>query len=140
MDPILKAGLLIGVSCAIWMFIFGFAGWYKDPALANLFFFVVLIEIAGLLWGLRQTAKQGKPYRDQIVAGTLMSIIAGVIIVCSSLVFTMVAFPEALASFQAADPSATPMSQAMGGFLGTLITGILASSVIALWVRRRPSA
>lgn len=139
MDPILKAGLLIGVSCAIWMFIFGFAGWYRDPALANLFFVVVLIEIVGLVWGLRQTAKQGKPYRDQIVAGTLMSIIAGVIIVCSSLVFTMVAFPEALVSFQAADPSVTPMSQAMGGFLGTLITGILASSVIALWVRR-PSA
>ena len=137
MDPILKTGLLIGVACSIWMFIFGFAGWYKDPALANLFFFVVLIELAGLVWGLRQTAAQGKAYRDQIVAGTLMAIIAGVIIVCSSLVFTMVAFPDSLDSFRATDPSVTPMSQAMGGFLGTLVTGILASAVIAIWVRRK---
>ena len=64
MDPILKTGVAIGVGCAIWMFVFGFTGWYKDPALANLFFFVIVIEIVGLIWGLRQTARQGKHYRD----------------------------------------------------------------------------
>jgi len=137
MDPILKAGGLIGVSCAVWMFVCGFTGWYKDPSLASLFFLVILIEVAGLVWGLRQNALPGKRYRDQIVAGTLMAIIAGVIIVCASLVFTMVVFPDAMDAARASDPSATPMSQAMAGFLGTLITGILASAVIAIWVRAR---
>jgi hypothetical protein len=140
MDRVLKVGLLIGVACALWMFVSGFAGWYKDPALANLFFFVVLIEIAGLIWGLRQTANLGNTYRDQIVAGALMSIIAGVIIMGASLLFTMVVFPDAMDALRAADASATPMSQAMAGFLGTLVTGILGSAVIGLWVHRRPSA
>ena len=137
MDPILKTGGLIGLTCAVWMFIYGFTGWYKDPALTSRFFLVIVIEIAGLAWGLRQNALPGKRYRDQIVAGTLMAIIAGVIIVCASLVFTMVVFPDAMDAARASDPSATPMSQAMAGFLSTLITGILASAVIAIWVRGR---
>ena len=31
MNPILNTGLAIGVACAAWMFVVGFAGWYKDP-------------------------------------------------------------------------------------------------------------
>jgi hypothetical protein len=137
MNPILKTGVLIGVSCAIWMFIFGFAGWYKDPQLANLFFFVIAIEATCLMWGLRQTAREGKAYRDQIVAGTMMAIVGGVIIVCASLVFTMVVFPDAMDALRASDASATPMSQAMGGFLGTLVTGILTSAIVGIRVRGR---
>jgi predicted lipid-binding transport protein (Tim44 family) len=33
--------------------------------------------------------------------------------------------------------TATPMAQAMSGFLGTLITGILVSAIIAIWVRAK---
>jgi hypothetical protein len=32
MNPILSAGLLIGVLCGVWMFVMGFTGWYRDPA------------------------------------------------------------------------------------------------------------
>ena len=135
MNPILKTGLVIGILCAIWMFVFGFAGWYKDPSMRPMFFLVVLIEVAGLVWGLRQTAGEGRPYGGQIVAGAMMAIIAGVIVVAASLVFTMAVFPDALDVVRATDPTATPMSQAMGGFLGTLVTGILASAAIAVWVR-----
>jgi hypothetical protein len=34
----------------------------------------------------------------------------------------------------------TPMAQAMTGFIGTLITGIVASAVIAIWVRAKGPA
>jgi hypothetical protein len=161
MNPILAAGVLIGVLCGLWTFVMGFTGWYKDPALLYVFFAVILFEIAGLIWGLRQTAKQGRTYSGQVVAGTLMSVIAGVIIICSSLLFTMVVFPdyfEELAAAQrqmlqaqgkseaeiaetlrAAQAGATPMAQAMSGFIGTLVTGILASAVIALFVRGESS-
>jgi hypothetical protein len=157
MNPILSAGVLIGVLCGIWTFVMGFAGWYKDPVLNYLFFFVILIEIGGLVWGLRRTAAQGRTYGGQVVAGTMMATIAGVIIIASSLLFTMVAFPDyfqELESMQrrilaeqgksaaeideavrAATAMATPMAQAMSGFIGTLITGIVASAVIAIKVR-----
>ncbi|MGB2714804.1 MAG: DUF4199 domain-containing protein [Vicinamibacterales bacterium] len=164
MHPILSAGILIGVLCAIWTFVMGFTGWYKDPAMANAFFLVIPIEIAGLVWGLKRTSAEERTYRAQLVAGTLMSVVAGVIIVCSSLLFTTVAFPEYFRELEAAQrkimqsqgksaaeieqvvrdnaSSTTPMGQAMAGFVGTLVTGIVASAVIAIWVRdtRRKNA
>ena len=157
MNPIFNAGLLIGVLCGGWIFVMGLTGWYKDPRMANAFFLVVGIEIGGLVWGLRQTAAQGRSYGAQIVAGTFMAVIAGVIIVVSSLLFSMVAFPDYFDELEAVQrqvlaaqgrtaaqvetevmafrTSATPMAYAMSGFLGTLVTGIIASAVIALVVR-----
>ena len=159
MNPILSAGILIGVLCAVWTFVMGFTGWYKDPVMLRAFYLVILIEIAGLIWGLRKTAAQGRTYGGQVVAGTLMSVVAGVIIIGSSLLFTMVAFPDYFREIEAANRQmlqaegksaaeidetirvnagmATPMGQAMGGFIGTLVTGILASALIAIVVRRK---
>jgi hypothetical protein len=161
MNPILSAGLLIGVLCGVWTFVMGFTGWYKDPVLANVLFIpvVVLLEAAALLWGLRKTAAGGRTYGGQIIAGTLMATIGGLVIICSSLLFTMVAFPdyfrelEAMqremlakqgmaqaeidAAVQAAAVAATPMANAMLGFIMTLITGILATAIIAIFVRAK---
>ena len=134
MNPILNTGLLIGALCAAWMFVCGFTGWYKDPTLTLLFFLVIPIEIGGLIWGLRQTAREGRNYNQQIVAGTMMAVIAGIVIVAASLAFTTM-FPDAMDAPRAADPSATPMSQALAGFIATLVTGILASAAIAIGVR-----
>jgi hypothetical protein len=160
MHPILSAGLLIGVLCGVWTFVMGFTGWYKDPVMLWAFFLVIVI--VGLIWGLRQTAAEGRTYGGQIVAGTLMAVIAGVVIIGSSLLFTMVAFPDYFAELEAAQrqmlqaqgqtpeqieaaieagkTSATPMANAMSGFLGTLVTGILASAVIALFLRGKAAS
>lgn len=164
MNPVLSAGVLIGLVCAAWTFVMGFTGWYKDPTLANVLFISVamIVEIAGLIWGLRKTAAQGRSYGGQILAGTMMAIVAGVIIIAASLLFTTVVFPnyfsdieqayrtalqqqgktdaEIAAAVQASAASATPMAQAMSGFIGTLVTGIVASAIIALFVRRHDRA
>jgi hypothetical protein len=163
MNPILSAGLLIGVLCAAWTFVMGFTGWYKDPALANILFIGVAmtIEVAGLIWGLRRTAADRRSYGGQILAGTMMAIVAGVIIIAASLLFTTVVFPnyfrdveqayrsalqrqgksdgEIAAALQSTAAGATTMAQAMRGFLGTLVTGILASAIIAIFSRRTPT-
>ena len=160
MNPILSAGVLIGVLCGVWTFVVGFTGWYKDPVMLYAFFVVIPIEVGGLIWGLRRTAAQGRNYRAQILAGTMMAIVAGVIIVGCSLLFTTVVFPayftdleqmyrvmlqqqgkseaDITAALQANAASATPMAQAMSGFIGTLVTGIVASAVIAIFVRAKP--
>jgi hypothetical protein len=159
MNPILSTGILIGVLCSVWTLVMGYTGWYKDPTLSNVFFLVIVIEIAGLAWGLRRTAREGRAYTGQILAGTMMSIVAGVIIIASSLLFTTVLFPnypreieqmfrtslqqqgrsdaDIAAAVQANSASWTPMAQAMSGFIGTLVTGIVASAVIGWFVRKR---
>jgi uncharacterized protein DUF4199 len=160
MNPILVAGVLIGLLCSAWTFVMGFTGWYKIPTLGGVLFISVAmaIEIAGLIWGLRQTAPS-RAYGGQILAGTMMAIVAGVIIIVSSLVFTTIVFPtyfadieqayrtalqqqgksdaEIAAAIQASAAAATPMAQAMSGFIGTLVTGIVASAIIGFVVRRR---
>jgi hypothetical protein len=161
MNPIPAAGVLIGVLCGLWMFMMGFTGWYKDPTRVNLFFLVIVIEIAGLIWGLRSTAVQGRTYSGQVVAGTLMAVIAGVIIIGSSLVFTTVAFPDYFSEvnavsreimvkegksgaeiqevLSAAAPMQTPLRNALTGFFGTFVTGVIASAIIGVWIRARPA-
>lgn len=159
MNPILAAGLLIGVLCGLWTFVMGFTGWYKDPVMLNAFFLVIVIEVAGLIWGLRRTAAQGRTYSGQVVAGTLMAAVAGLVIIGSSLLFTTVVFPdyfnelnaaqrevmqkqgksddEIAVAIAAAAPMQTPVVNALAGFGGTLFTGIIASAIIGFWIRAR---
>ena len=157
MNPIVAAGLLIGLLCGAWMFTMGFTGWYKDPSKLNLFFLVIIVEIGGLIWGLRKTAAAGRTYSGQVVAGTLISIVAGLVIICSSLLFTTVAFPnyfeeadaisremmlkegktdaEIQKTLDEAAPMQAPLPNALIGFVGTFITGVLATAVISVWLR-----
>ena len=162
MSPIISAGVLIGVLCGVWMFVMGVTGWYKDPVMTAAFFAVILIEIGGLYWGLKRTAAQGRGYGGQVLAGTAMALVAGVIIIGASLLFTTVAFPDYFQELEAAhrqtlaaqgmDDAAidaavlanasgnTPIGNALMGFFGTLVTGVVASALIAIFVRARPSA
>jgi hypothetical protein len=158
-NPVLQAGILIGAGCALWTLVMGLTGWYKDPQLLNVFFLVVVIEIAGLIWGLRRTAAEGRTYSGQVVAGTMMAAIAGVIIFCASLLFTTVLYPEYFdeinamsreimtkagrseaeiaTALQEVAPLQTPLANAFTGFVGTFVTGVVASAIIGVWIRER---
>ena len=159
MNPVLAAGLLIGVLCAVWTFIMGATGWYKDPAMMRWFFLVIAIEVGGLIWGLRRTAAEGRNYGGQVIAGTMMATIAGVVIICSSLLFTTVVYTDYFAELEAMNvkllrdqgvseseidrqiiadrASNTPMGQALLGFTYTLIAGIIASALLGIAIRGR---
>ena len=161
MNPIVAAGLLIGGLCGAFTFIMGFTGWYKDPVMVNVFIpIVVVMEVSALIWGLRKTAALGRTYSGQVVAGTMMAVIGGAIIFLGSYLFTTVAFPsyfedvnamarqvlqgqgktsaeiQAFLDDQAA--SQTPLMNAFVGFIMTLVTGVMASAVIAAFIRQRP--
>jgi hypothetical protein len=137
----------------------GLTGWYKDPVMMRVFFVVILFEVVGLVWGLRRTAAEGRGYGSQVVAGTMMAIVAGVVIICSSLLFTTVVYTDYFSEIEAAQRTLlqqqgvtpaeieravreaaaenTPMGYALQGFTGALITGIVASAIIAIWVRSK---
>lgn len=159
MSKVVKFGVALGLLVALWTFFMGFTGWYKDPVLLNLFFAVIPIQILVLIYGLRQTAKQGRSYLAQVVAGSSMSVIAGILIFCNSLLFTTVVFPNYFGDIRAvstemmrsqglseADITArmaleaqfqTPFWQALFGFIGTVATGLVSSLVIAAFFRKR---
>ena len=158
MKPTARAGVVLGALVVAWMFLMGFTGWYKDPALSSLFFVVILIEIGVLVWGMRQTAAE-KNYFGQVLAGLTIAAIGSVLIFAGSIVFTSVAFPayfdemralqieqlkakgipedQVLAAVDMARPMQTPVVNALFGVVGTMVTGLVASLVIAAFVRKK---
>ncbi|MBS4028747.1 MAG: DUF4199 domain-containing protein [Ignavibacteriales bacterium] len=136
----------------------GITGWYKDPVMLNLFFLVIPMEIGVLVWGLKQSANE-KTYGGQVIAGTLASVIAGIILFFNSLLFTNVLFPnyfsdletvqtsmmksegktdaEISKAIEEAKPMNTSMMSAVMGFVGTVGTGLVASAVIGAFMRKK---
>ena len=159
MSTLIKHGVLLGAGVVAWTFVMGYTGWYKDPKLHKLFFLVIPFQIALLVWALRQTAAQGRRYGNQVLAGVIISLIGGVLICAGSMLFTAVVFPNYFAEITAiqqqmladqgksaeeirttmelAAKSNTPIASAVSGFIGTVVTGLVASLVIGAFVRAK---
>jgi hypothetical protein len=153
-----RTGLLIGVSVVAWTFVMGFTGWFLDPALLNLFFLVIPIQIALLVFGLRSSAAENG-YGKQVLSGTVASLLASALIFGGSILFTTVAFPnyfdelravhssmlekagkspeEIRTEVEAMAATQTPLLQALFGAIGTIVTGFVSSLVIAAFARKR---
>ncbi len=129
-------------------------GLYVVPPL-----FVVVatvIEVGVLIWGLRQTAREGKRYLGQVGAGTLMALIGGIIIIVTSLLYNSVFFPEVLSEIahaaaeemRAAGTSEAEIEHQMArqtslimnaitGFAGCMVIGNGGSFIIAAFIRTK---
>ncbi|MCL4810039.1 MAG: DUF4199 family protein, partial [Thermoanaerobaculia bacterium] len=139
-------------------FVMGFTGWYLDPSLLNLFFLVIPIQVSLLVVGLRSSAAENG-YGRQVFSGTLASLLASVLIFGGSIFFTTVVFPsyfdelravhatmleqagksaeEVRAQVEAMAETQTPFLQALFGAIGTVVTGLVSSLVIAAFARKR---
>ena|SRR6185503_3260303 len=159
MNTIVKAGLATGILCEAWAFLFGFAGWYRSSATMSLFYCVILIQIAVLVWGLMGTAREGRSYGGQIAAGTLISLIGGVIIFFGAMLFTTVVFKDYFQVTTALQEQAlrakglpeadmrqimamaakgqNPVAQGMAGFIGTVVTGVVLSLILGIFIRAK---
>jgi len=159
MSTTVRGGVVLGVLVTLWTFVMGFTGWYKDPVLLNLFFLVILVQVGVLVWTLRRTAEAGATYGRQIANGLVVSLIGGAIIIAGSLLFTTVAFPDYFTDIQAAQAEIlkargmseadiqtavaasaamqTPVMNALSGFIGTIVTGLVVSAIAGYFIRRK---
>jgi hypothetical protein len=142
------------------MFVVGAAGWYKNADLQWVFpIGAILCQIGVLIWGLRQTAAAGRRYGRQILAGFLICVVAGVIIVAVSMVWSGLVFTDVfevtaeLVADQMADQglsdeqiderlamtafTRTPVFQSIIGLIWNLITGLIISLIAAAFVRHK---
>jgi len=161
MRTLVKYGLLLAAGVITWMFVMGYTGWYKNPNLINLFFLVVPYQILLIVMALRATARQGATYGAQILVGLTISSIAGIFIFAASLLFTTVMFPNYFREvlevqehamreagldstridtvMAGAEVAYTPMRQAIQGFIGTVVTGLVTAAIAGTWIRHRQS-
>jgi hypothetical protein len=154
MISVFKAGLTIAILCAIWQVVMVMSGWMTDPKHFSFFYLVILIEFVVLIWGLKLTAATNG-YGMQVLAGTGMSLLAGILLFLFSFLMTTTLFPNLLrevtamqvgtlkqagrseAEIAAFASLQTPLIHAVQGLLGTVVTGLLASLVIGIFLRRK---
>ncbi len=156
----LKAGVVFGAIVVVWQLITGFAGLYKNPAMAWVFpLGATLITVGVLIWALRQTAAEGKRYGAQLGTAMVIALIGGVIILFGSFLYTTVLFTDyreialtnAVEQWEAsgmtaeqidqvmpfAEMMASPVAAAIGGFVMTQITAFIAALIIAAIFRSK---
>ncbi|HSQ60653.1 MAG TPA: DUF4199 domain-containing protein [Acidobacteriota bacterium] len=159
MSVVLKYGIALGVLVEIWTAIVIGMGWHKDPALLLLFFVVIPIQITVLVMALKGTAAAGASYGKQVVTGFGISVVAGVLIALGSIVLTTVVFPEYFnelrtageamlqkaglppeqveAQLKANEGMYNPWQNALSGFLGATVTGLVVSAIAGAFLRKR---
>jgi hypothetical protein len=159
MKPILNAGIVLGVSAGIWMFINGFAGLYRNPGTVWVFPVVAtVIEIVVVVWGLKKTAELGRRYGGQVLAGMLIAVVGAVLIFGFSMIWSNVFTDSAeiTAAMQAdawADSgmseeeiedllvktefTRTPVAQALSGSIASIVTGLVISLIAAIFIRQK---
>ena len=151
MKSAVQAGVILGIMVVVWTLLHGFTGWYKDPGMSWTFWMVIPFQIILLVWMLKNTKKQGFGYGQQVLAGVVMSLVAGVIIFAGTYLVTTAVFPTYYADIQAmleriraatgkpvgAGPPMTAMSSSVKAFLGTFCTGLIVSVIAAVLIRDR---
>jgi hypothetical protein len=149
MKSAVQAGAILGVMVVVWTLLHGMTGWYKDPGMSWTFWMVVPFQVILLVWMLKNTKKQGFGYGQQVMAGVVMSLVAGAIIFAGTWLVTTMVFPTYYADVQAmmdkvraanGKPPGTgaPMSamgSSMAAFLGTVCTGLVVSVIAAVLIR-----
>lgn len=161
MQPTIQAGIVLGLAAEIWTLLFLSLGLHTNPVTLLLFYLVIVIQGGVLFWGLRMTARQGKTYGAQVVAGLIMSGIGAVIIFVGSFVLTSYVFPDYFVELEegirttlsaqgipdadiqtqldAMASSNTPIQNAINGVIGTIGTGLVLSLIIAIFVKAKPA-
>jgi hypothetical protein len=159
MKSAIQAGVVLGLLVLVWTLIHGFTGWYKDPGMSWTFWMVIPFQVILLVWMLKNTKKQGFGYGQQVVAGLVMSLVAGAIIFVGSWLITTAVFPTYYADMQAMAEKVlaakgltpeqiaaamdkekammTPMGSSITAFIGTTITGLVVALIAAVLIRNK---
>lgn len=160
MKTIIRGGIILGLLVTVFIVLHGALGLHKNLGMAWLFPTVAtLIEIVVLVWALRQTAAQGRRYFGQVSAGTMLAFVGGALIFGTSYLYQTMFQPNFVTEMNAAweaayraqgldeaaiqaklatlAPSLAAGMQAVTGFAATVITGLVASLLIAIGIRSR---
>jgi len=162
MKSAIQAGVILGLLVLVWTLIHGFTGWYKDPGMSWTFWMVIPFQIILLVWMLKNTKKQGFGYGQQVMAGLVMSVVAGAIIFVGSWLITTAVFPtyyadvrgmyekvmvakgwtpeQIGAAMEKQKSMMTPMGSSMMGFIGTTVTGLIVALIASVLIRNRATS
>lgn len=158
MNSAVKAGVILAVAVSLVSVVYFMAGLHENPMLGIALVLVfIAVNIAVVVWALKQTARQNT-YVQQLLNGAVIGLVGGVLILASSFVLQSYVFPDAMQETRDATVSflegmnmpeaqlqaqiakldeATPMTGAIQGGVGTLITSVLIAAIAGIFLRRK---
>ena len=122
----IQGGMAIFGAVAVWQVVsaaLSFTAWFVPIAVL-----LQLVVLAMLLW-VGQVL--GHSYKQQLAAGSIASVVGGVLNAGSSMLVTTVMYPAVLEA-----SGGTALERALGGFFGTVITGVVLTALLAVFLRR----
>jgi len=152
MSAILRAALISAAGVALVELVLALSGWIVHPSLGYLAWASLPIIVACAIAGVRGSAREGRDYAGQIVAGVEIGIAAGLLAAGLTWLIHQVIYPETLALARAlaearvlaaggdadaiADAAglASPFGRALLRFVEVMVTSLL----VGLAVARRP--
>lgn len=158
---IIRYGIIFWVISTIILFAIGVFDWYSDPNLTWVFWLVIPVQI-GIIYQLMKTLKSLQAsYWKNVGFGTLVSLITGIGMFFSSLLFTEVVFPDYFDTIKEVgieiyeDDGATQeeidqyakfyesdnlgVANAVSGVIGSTAFGFFLSLIISLFFRNKDS-
>lgn len=158
-STIIRSGVLFWVISTVILFVIGVFDWYRNPNLTWVFWLVLPAQIL-IIWQLMKKLRPlSLPYWKNVAFGTMVSLITGVGMLFSSLFFTEVVFPDYFDTIKEVgieiyeDDGATQdeideyvayyeseglgIANAVSGAIGSTVTGLVMSLVIALFFRQK---
>jgi hypothetical protein len=160
MNSVIKASLLLAGIIAVVSLGFTFSGFQvSSPLLGGLVFVVIAIlaNVGCLFWGLSGSAAESG-YGKQLLNSLIFGVVAGVLILCVSMLIMTVLAPDHLDQIKTASVEAmegmnmpeealaaqvdrieaiTPMGEAIKGLIGTIGTSLFFGAIIAIFKRRK---
>ncbi len=160
MSAVVKAGVALAVLVAVLSLALAFAGLHRNNPIAAQFAFLIpaiLLSIGCVFWGLKMTAADNN-YLKQLVNAVLIGLVAGALIFAFSMLLLTVLMPDYLDDVKQSTVAwledsnlpdeqlerqirsvegTTAVSQALGGFIGTFLTTLIAGAIIAIFLRKK---
>lgn len=158
MSVAVKWGVLLAVVVTVFNVVWVLAGMHTNPVAAIGYLAVVtILAILSVVLALKATAGEN-PYGRQLLSGLVVGLVGGVVIFLTSwitLAFILPdTIPEQVAGFSAAYESmpipeeqktalvaalenVTPVSSALQGFVGTVITCFVVGAITGAFLRRK---
>jgi hypothetical protein len=159
MNAVLKGSVALAVTVALVSILIAVTGLHTNPMVSGLVSILVFVlcTVAAVVWVLKQTAAENS-YGRQLLNGLLLGVVSGVLIFVFSWLLLTVVFPnyldeskdatiallenagmpEAQLDAQIAKvEAATPISNAFSGTIGTIITSLIVSAIVAIFIRKK---
>lgn len=158
MNVAVKWGLILGIVVAVLGFVFGAAGLHTSPMMAMVFVgLAIVVNIVIVVLGLRESAQMSS-WGRQLLNGLVIGVVGAVVIFAGSWIMTSLVFPDYyddlrqgyLEFFEGVGlpqeqidaqmqklEAATPVSSAMQGAIGTILTSLVVGAIAGIFLRKK---